>query len=160
MMRFKEGGEGAFDANKGLPTEAVDLLKDIAEKYVPHFLSHADLWTLAANVAIEEMGGPKIPTRFGRVDAKSHKESVESQVGRLPDGDKRAPHLRGIFYPKGFDDRDIVALSGAHTLGECHLHYSGFHGPWTTTPTKFDTTFFENLLEKKYKKMKTAKGNP
>jgi L-ascorbate peroxidase len=83
-MRFTEGGEGTFGANAGLPDVAVGLLKPIADKYVPHFLSHADLWALAANVSIRTMGGPIIPTRFGRVDAKSYKESVEGQEGRLP----------------------------------------------------------------------------
>jgi len=77
-MRFTEGGEGAFGANAGLPTVGVETLKDIAAKYVPDVLSNSDLWALAANVAIEVMGGPKITTRFGRVDAKSHEDSVES----------------------------------------------------------------------------------
>ena len=78
----------------------------------------------------------------------------------MPDGDKGAQHLRDIFYPKGFDDRDIVALSGAHTLGMCHLMWSGFNGRWTETPTRFDNSFFKNLLEKKYTPMTTEKGNP
>ncbi len=141
-LRFTEGGEGCFAANAGLPTVALELLKPITEKYVPHFLSNADLWALTANVAIREMGGPRIPTRFGRVDAKSHKDSVKSQVGRLPDGDKKATHLREIFHPKGFDDREIVALSGAHTLGQCRTDRSGFDGPWTEDPLKFDNTYF------------------
>ena len=42
-LRFTEGGEGCFGANAGLPTVAVGLLKHIADKYVPHFLSNADL---------------------------------------------------------------------------------------------------------------------
>ena len=36
---------------------------------------------------------------------------------RLPDGSKGAPHLRDIFYRMGFNDQEIVALSGAHALG-------------------------------------------
>ena len=93
-MRFcagvASGGEGTFGANAGLPTVALKLLQPITDKYVGRLkaISHADLWALAANVAIEHMGGPKIPTRFGRKDASSSAESVESQVGRLPDGDK------------------------------------------------------------------------
>ena len=86
-MRFKDGGEGAFGANAGLPTVAVGFLSGITAKYVPQFISHADLWVLAANVSIELMGGPKIKTRFGRADAKSSKDSVEGQEGRLPPGD-------------------------------------------------------------------------
>ena len=31
-----------------------------------------------------------------------------------------AAHLRAVFYRMGFTDRDIVALSGGHTLGRCH----------------------------------------
>ena len=88
-MRFTDGGEGTFGANAGLPTVAIDFLKPVTEKYVDKgVISNADLWTLAANVAIEAMGGPTIPTRYGRVDATDSKGSVESQVGRLPDGDK------------------------------------------------------------------------
>lgn len=31
----------------------------------------------------------------------------------------------------GFNDQEIVALNGAHTLGRCHSDRSGFLGPWT-----------------------------
>lgn len=124
-------------------------------------ISHADLWTLAANVAIEAMGGPAIPTRFGRVDAASSRESVASQVGRLPDGDKGISHLREIFHPKGFSDKDIVALSGAHSVGACHADRSGFDGAWTSDKYSFDNAYFADMLSVKYTPEKvTATGNP
>lgn len=157
-MRFTDGGEGTFGANAGLPTVAVGLLSEITAKYCPHFIGIADLWVLAANVAIKCMGGPMVKTRFGRVDAKSSKDSVEGQEGRLPPGDASPQTLRDIFCPKGFNDRDIVALSGAHTVGACHLDRSGFDGPWTETPQTFDVSYFKNLLEKKYSDMTTSKG--
>lgn len=47
----------------------------------------------------------------------------------------------------GFNDKDIVVLSGAHTLGRCHTYRSGFEGPWTTNQFKFDNEYFKNLLE-------------
>lgn len=53
VMRFADKGEGAFGANAGLPTVAVGLLKPISDKYCPDVISNADLWALAANVAIE-----------------------------------------------------------------------------------------------------------
>jgi hypothetical protein len=31
----------------------------------------------------------------------------------------------------GFNDREIVALLGAHALGRCHEDRSGYWGPWT-----------------------------
>lgn len=160
-MRFTDAGEGTFGANAGLPTVALDLLSPITKKYCDSgFISNADMWTLAANVATEVMGGPKIPTRFGRVDAKTSAESVESQVGRLPDADKKGDHLQEIFGPKGFDEKDIVALSGAHTVGSSHLDRSGFDGSWTEKDRVFDNSYFKNLMEKKYEPETTAKGCP
>lgn len=159
-MRFTDGGEGTFGANAGLPTVALDLLKPVTDKYCPATISHADLWTLAANVAIETMGGPAVPTKFGRKDAASSAESVESQVGRLPDGDKGCPHLREIFHPKGFSDKDIVALSGAHTVGKCHGDRSGFDGQWTEDHLKFDNSYFTEMLAKEYADETTAAGCP
>jgi catalase (peroxidase I) len=161
VLRFTDAGEGTFGANAGLPTVALNLLRPVTEKYADAgFISNSDLWVLAANIAIKKMGGPFIPTRFGRKDAKDSAESVESQVGRLPDGDKGADHLRAIFYPKGFDDKDIVALSGAHTVGKCHEDRSGFVGAWTSDHLKFDNSYFTDMLSKKYEDETTSTGNP
>jgi len=160
VMRFTDAGEGTFGANAGLPDVAVGFLKPISDKYVPEKISHADLWTVAANVAIEVMGGPSIPTRFGRTDAQDSSASVESQVGRLPDGDKGIDHLREIFHPKGFTDKDIVALSGAHTVGKCHGDRSGFEGAWTEDNLAFSNSYFAEMLKKEYADETTAKGCP
>jgi len=65
----------------------------------------------------------------------------------LPAPFKDAAHLREVFHRMGFSDRDIVVLSGAHTLGSCHESRSGFEGPWTTQPLKFDNEYFKNILE-------------
>lgn len=159
-MRFADGGESCWGANAGLNSVALRLLQPISDKYCPAVLSHADLWTLSANVSTECMGGPAIPTRFGRVDATSSADSVESQVGRLPDGDKGMDHLRDIFHPKGFTDRDIVALSGAHTVGAAHADRSGFDGAWTEAPLVFNNSYFTELLSKEYVPETTTKGNP
>jgi len=158
-MRFTDGGEGTFGANAGLPDVALGLLEPLTKKYVESGkISNADLWTLAANVAIESMGGPKIPTRFGRIDAKSSADGVDSAEGRLPDGDKGIDHLRDIFAPKGFSDRDIVALSGAHTVGRCSPDRSGFDGPWTEEPLLFDNSYFTEMLGKTYESEKAPNG--
>ena len=72
-------------------------------------------------------------------------------VGRLPDAAQGAQHLRDVFHRMGFDDRDIVALSGAHTLGRCHKTRSGFDGPWTHDPLKWDNSYFKNLTKFEWK---------
>lgn len=160
VMRFTDAGESKFKGNKGLTPHAMPLLKPISDKYCPHLISNADLWALAANVAIRLMGGPTIPTRFGRVDATSSSESVPGQEGRFPEGDKGADHLRAIFHAKGFDDKAIVALSGAHTVGRCHPDRSGFDGAWTEQCLKFDNAYFKDLVEKSYAAETTSKGCP
>ncbi|CAN1276526.1 Probable L-ascorbate peroxidase 4, peroxisomal [Linum perenne] len=56
-------------------------------------------------------------------------------------------HLKDVFHRMGLSDKDIVALSGGHTLGKAHSNRSGFDGPWTKEPLKFDNTYFVELLK-------------
>jgi hypothetical protein len=130
-------------ANAGLGIER-DILQPV-KRAVPE-ASTADIWTLAGAQAVEVCGGPKINHAMGRRDAASGAECPPT--GRLPDASQGADHLRDVFYRMGFDDREIVALSGAHTLGRCHKVRSGFDGPWTSNPLKFDGEYFRNLMTK------------
>lgn len=145
-MRFNP--ESDHGANSGLKI-ARDLLEPIKQKYP--WITYADLWTLAGATAIEEMGGPHIKWRPGRAD-KFEKDCTPD--GRLPDADKGASHVRDIFYRMGFDDQEIVALSGAHTLGRCHTDRSGYWGPWTNAPTTFSNLYYQELLNNKWRKKK------
>jgi len=74
-----------------------------------HFFTHP-------KQAVEEAGGPMIPWRAGRSDADDGTKTVPD--GRLPDATQGAAHLRDMFYRMGFNDKDIVALSGAHSMGK------------------------------------------
>lgn len=93
------------------------------------------------------MQGPNIPWRPGRQDRDV---SLCTPDGRLPDGAKEQSHLRAIFGRMGFDDREIVALSGAHALGRCHTDRSGFDGPWTFSPTVLTNDYYRLLLDEKW----------
>lgn len=138
-IRFMpESGHGA---NNGLNI-ARDLLEPIKKAYPA--ISYADLYQLASVQAIEYAGGPKIPFRMGRVDAS---EADTTPDGRLPDADKKMDHLRDVFYRMGLDDKDITVLSGAHTLGRAHEDRSGFDGPWTKIPVKFDNSYFVEIFK-------------
>ena len=59
--------------------------------------------------------GPTIPWRAGRGDCLGAEGCPPKE--NLPDASKNAAHLRDVFYRMGFNDQEIVALSGAHTLG-------------------------------------------
>jgi len=108
------------------------------------------LWTLAGCKAVEFMGGPRIQFAFGRTDATEANANVPRN-GLLPDASQGAAHLREVFGRMGFSDRDIVALSGAHTVGRCHKVRSGYDGPWTRKPLKFDNEYFVNLMTLEWK---------
>jgi cytochrome c peroxidase len=75
--------------------------------------------------------------------------------GRLPDADKGGPkatavHLREVFGRMGFDDRELVALSGAHTIGFCRPETSGYSGKWTPSPTRFNNMYYRILLNMRW----------
>lgn len=97
--------------------------------------------------AIQEMQGPKIPYRSGRTDRDV---SFCTPDGRLPDASKDRKHIRAIFGRMGFNDQEMVALSGAHALGRCHTDRSGYDGPWTFSPTTLTNDYFKLLLEEKW----------
>lgn len=141
-IRFKE--ELAHGGNAGLD-KAVKKLEPIKKRHPD--VSWADLIAYVGVVAIEEMGGPKLKFSYGRVDEMD--PSKVTPDGRLPDADKgdgpgakTQAGLRDVFYRMGFNDKEIVALSGAHALGRCHADASGYVGPWTGTPLLFNNSYF------------------
>ncbi|KAH6648408.1 peroxiredoxin [Truncatella angustata] len=150
-MRYeKEGGD---PANAGL-AHARAFLEPIKEKFP--WITYADLWCLAAVVAVKEMGGPEVKWQGGRTDFTD--DSKIPPRGRLPDAAQGADHIRHIFYRMGFNDQEIVALSGAHNLGRCHTDRSGFEGKWVNNPTRFSNQYFKLLLAHDWKKKKLANG--
>ncbi|KAL6650590.1 hypothetical protein ACP70R_009515 [Stipagrostis hirtigluma subsp. patula] len=149
-------------ANAGL-VNALKLIQPIKDKYSG--ITYADLFQLASATAIEEAGGPKIPMKYGRVDVTGPEQCPPE--GKLPDAGPSSPadHLREVFYRMGLDDKEIVALSGAHTLGRSRPERSGWgkpetkytkNGPgapggqsWTVEWLKFDNSYFKEIKEKK-----------
>ena len=143
-MRFAP--EGDHGANAGLHT-ARELLEKVHAKHP--WISFSDLWTLAGVVAIQEMSGGEclVPWRPGRTDRDV---SFCTPDGRLPDASLDHDHLRKIFYRMGFNDQEIVTLSGAHNLGRCHTDRSGFEGPWVFSPTVLTNDYFKLLVDEKW----------
>ncbi|KAG5407685.1 hypothetical protein IGI04_013804 [Brassica rapa subsp. trilocularis] len=131
--------EYTHGANTGLKI-ALELCEGVKAKHPK--ITYADLYQLAGVVAVEVTGGPEISFQPGRKDS-----NVCPREGRLPDAKKDFQHLRDVFYRMGLSDKDIVALSGGHTLGRAHPERSGFDGPWTQEPLKFDNSYFVELLK-------------
>ncbi|KAL3513643.1 hypothetical protein ACH5RR_026360 [Cinchona calisaya] len=149
-------------ANAGL-VNALQLIQPIKDKYSG--VTYADLFQLASATAVEEAGGPKIPMKYGRVDVSGPHQCPEE--GRLPDAGPPSPaaHLRDVFYRMGLNDKEIVALSGAHTLGRSRPERSGWGKPetkytkdgpgapggqsWTVQWLKFDNSYFKDIKERR-----------
>jgi hypothetical protein len=94
---------------------------------------------------VEFLGGPKIKHEYCRTDTEDVAQCPLN--GLLPDASQGAAHLREVFYRMGFNDQEIVVLSGAHTLGRGHFTRSGYDGPWTTSALSFNNEYFRNLMD-------------
>jgi cytochrome c peroxidase len=142
-MRFPL--EGDHNCNAGLEA-ARDFLEPIHKQFP--WITYSDLWILGALCSVQEMGGPDVPFRPGRIDEDM---TFCTPDGRLPDGAKGSGHLRGIFGRMGFNDQEIVALAGAHAVGRCHTKRSGFEGPWTFSPITITNECYKLLLHEDWK---------
>jgi L-ascorbate peroxidase len=121
--------------NNGLRKAATSYLKAVKDQ-VPE-ISWADLIQMGSVVGIEMMGGPKIPMKYGRLDGNPQEPAPAPfglpgalpPFGGRPNGVKdphdAAEHLRFVFNKYDMDDKDIVALSGAHTVGRAYKDRSG-----------------------------------
>ncbi|KAJ7495860.1 heme peroxidase [Mycena galericulata] len=133
-MRFEP--ESLHGANAGL-----DVARGVMEKVKAQFpwISYGDLWTLGGVAAVQEMAGPRIPWRPGRIDGFAEQATPD---GRLPDASQGAAHLRAVT----LTTRKSSLSSGAHALGRCHANRSGFEGPWTFSPTTLTNDYFKLLF--------------
>ncbi|KAL8480572.1 hypothetical protein ACS0TY_027205 [Phlomoides rotata] len=129
---IRNSTELSHEANNGLDI-AVRLLEPIKEQFP--ILSYADFYQLAGVVSVEVTGGPEIPFHPA---PWMHLLSFFCDIG--------SDHLRDVFGHMGLSDKDIIALSGGHTLGRCHKERSGFEGAWTPNPLIFDNSYFKELL--------------
>ncbi|KAE8656328.1 L-ascorbate peroxidase T [Hibiscus syriacus] len=122
------------------------------------------MFQLASATAIEEAGGPKIPMKYGRLDASNPDHCPEE--GRLPAAGASSPadHMRKVFYRMGFNDKEIVALSGHIHLGEPDQNVAVGVNPkpsirnmgrstgrqsWTVQWLKFDNSYFKEIKAKR-----------
>ncbi|CAM8939872.1 unnamed protein product [Rhodiola kirilowii] len=109
------------DINLSLPGDAFDLvtrIKTSLELQCPGIVSCADVLALATRDAVKMVGGPYYKVRLGRKDGFVSK--VENVNGNLPRLNMTMDQIIAIFTKKGFTVREMVALTGGHTIGFSH----------------------------------------
>ncbi|KAI3722673.1 hypothetical protein L2E82_33715 [Cichorium intybus] len=81
-------------------------------------VSCADILTMATRDVVLLAGGPSYPVELGRLDGLS--STAASVTGKLPKPNLNLDKLNAMFSANGLTQNDMIALSGAHTLGFSH----------------------------------------
>ncbi|KAK7329250.1 hypothetical protein VNO77_23402 [Canavalia gladiata] len=81
-------------------------------------VSCADILALATRDVIRLTGGPFYEVELGRRDGKV--STIASVQRRLPHPDFNLNQLNSMFSSNGLSQTDMIALSGAHTIGFSH----------------------------------------
>ncbi|XP_019162808.1 PREDICTED: cationic peroxidase 1-like [Ipomoea nil] len=154
----------------------VDDIKTQLEESCAGVVSCADILTVAARDSVVVLGGPTWNVLLGRRDSTT--ASKDDANTNLPAPDSSLDKLISSFAIKGFTARQMVALSGGHTIGKAgcatfrnRLYNDSIIDPsyakWLqsicpqsgddrslapldiTSPTSFDNSYFKNLQCKK-----------
>ncbi|KAL2539336.1 Peroxidase 47 [Abeliophyllum distichum] len=158
---FVEGCDGSvlIDSTKGNTAEKdspanlslrgyeiIDKAKEEIEKQCPGVVSCADIVAMAARDAVFFAGGPVYDIPKGRKDGRRSK--IEDTM-KLPSPTLNSSELIRMFGQRGFTAQEMVALSGAHTLGVARCssfkhRLSNFDTTNNVDPT-LDTQFAKTL---------------
>ncbi|CAN6464140.1 unnamed protein product [Victoria cruziana] len=172
-----EGEKGAPQNDGSLRGfEVIDSIKSRVESLCPGVVSCADILAIAARDSSEAMEGPKWEVKLGRRDSLT--ASMRDAEENLPLFTASLQDLIDRFGSKGLSERDLVALSGAHTIGQARCAtfrdriYNGTNidagfarkrrgqcpeddgdsnlAPLDpVTPTCFDQNYFKDLVRRK-----------
>ncbi|KAL2557835.1 Peroxidase 52 [Forsythia ovata] len=164
------------NANSARGFDVIDRIKSEVDRVCGSpVVSCADILAVAARDSVVALGGPTWEVRLGRRDSTTASETTANNDLPLPSMD--LPELINSFKKQGLNVKDLVALSGGHTLGfsQCGLFKNRIYNetnidpnfahqrrttcppnggdsnraPLDHTPAFFDTKYFRNLVKKK-----------
>ncbi|KAG0550593.1 hypothetical protein BDA96_01G351300 [Sorghum bicolor] len=95
--------------------DVIDNIKMLLELLCPQTVSCADILAVAARDSVAQLGGPSWSVPLGRRDATTASASLANSD--LPGPTSNLNGLLNAFSNKGLSSTDMVALSGAHTVG-------------------------------------------
>ncbi|KAM0941185.1 putative peroxidase [Dioscorea sansibarensis] len=94
----------------------VDKIKLQVEKACPGVVSCADILAIAARDSVVILGGPNWEVKLGRRDSRT--ASFSKANTDLPSPALNITGLISSFSSQGLSFKDMVALSGGHTIGK------------------------------------------
>ncbi|GAB2277247.1 Peroxidase 47 [Dionaea muscipula] len=123
--------------------EVIDEVKEELERQCPGVVSCADIIAMAARDAVFLSGGPFYDIPKGRKDGR--RSRIEDTIN-LPFPTFNSSQLISAFGQRGFTAREMVALSGAHTLGVARC--SSFKSRLASVDTSSMDLDFARILSK------------
>ncbi|KAH6798322.1 Peroxidase superfamily protein [Perilla frutescens var. frutescens] len=166
------------NANSARGFEVIDRIKSHLDKLCENpIVSCADILAVAARDSVVALGGPTWKVRLGRRDSTTANKAEANTS--LPSPFSNLPQLIQSFRNQGLNAKDLVVLSGAHTLGfsQCSLFKGRIHNATADdidatfarrkrvacprsggdsnlltldqTPSRFDARYFSNLVSKR-----------
>ncbi|KAI4346535.1 hypothetical protein L6164_007424 [Bauhinia variegata] len=143
---FANPSEKEAPPNFTLRPDAMKTLEDLralVHKTCGRVVSCADITTLAGRDAVFLSEGPDFAVPLGRRDGLTFATRATT-LANLPGPGSTADALLRSLGALNFDAADVVALSGAHTIGRCHCNSFTSRLYPTQDPT-METTFAINL---------------
>ncbi|KAK7331263.1 hypothetical protein VNO77_25483 [Canavalia gladiata] len=95
--------------------DVVNQIKTAVENACPGIVSCADILALAAEISSDLANGPTWQVLLGRRDSLTANQTLANQ--NLPPPTFTLDQLKSSFANQGLNTTDLVALSGAHTIG-------------------------------------------
>ncbi|KAG6555271.1 hypothetical protein Mapa_003314 [Marchantia paleacea] len=113
-----EKNAGDNQSLQQLAFDTINQAKLALEQACPGIVSCADIIAMAAEVVVNQMGGPSWTVLQGRLDGFT--SQATGVAGHLPGAHMDLPALQAVFGNIGLGVQDIVVLSGAHSVGFSH----------------------------------------
>ncbi|GLJ44561.1 hypothetical protein SUGI_0936150 [Cryptomeria japonica] len=101
--------------------DVIDDVKREVEKNCSGVVSCADILALATRDAVAKIDGPSWRVRTGRRDGVVSNQS--EALANIPPPTSNLSQLQTFFARKGLALKDIVVLSGGHTIGNGHCNF-------------------------------------
>ncbi|XP_015087388.1 cationic peroxidase 1-like [Solanum pennellii] len=96
--------------------DVIDTIKTQVESSCAGIVSCADILAVAARDSVVKLGGPSWTVLLGRRDSTT--ANLSAANNNLPGPTSNLSALISSFSNKGFTTREMVALSGSHTIGQ------------------------------------------